>query len=122
MSQEAVEAGRRAHERYHFYVTALTFTILGLAIQTTRLGTFLSSTIVELVGWGFLLASGLPGLYLLKDMPRGYFIDEQPARREWQCVHKVLEWIQAAGLISGILALAVARALLHLLGTADAPM
>ena len=53
--------------KFEFYFVALIFTILGLALQTADFGdTALGIIIVELVGWGFLIVSGLVGLSKVK--------------------------------------------------------
>lgn len=53
--------------KFEFYFVALIFTILGLALQTADFGDVPSGiVIVEIVGWVFLIASGLVGLSKVK--------------------------------------------------------
>ena len=48
--------------KFEFYLLALTFSILGLSIQTAEFGTYLSADLLELAGWLGLFLSGVVGL------------------------------------------------------------
>ncbi len=74
MTESNQEAAQRLQEKFSFYVIALTFTILGLAVQTAEFGISRISDSVELLGWIFLLTSGLTGLSRLEWTPKIYQI------------------------------------------------
>jgi len=59
-------------EQFGFYITALTFTILGLATQTAKFGIYNYIDIIELSAWLFLFVSGLIGLSRLELLPVAY--------------------------------------------------
>ncbi len=64
--------GQRIQEKLHFYVIALTFTVLGLSIQTSTFGHSLLADLVELIAWLSLLGSGLIGLWRVEGTPHLY--------------------------------------------------
>lgn len=55
--------------RFQFYLVALTFTVLGLAIQTAPPEGPVVALCAEIIGWIVLLASGLAGLSHLEWSP-----------------------------------------------------
>ena len=61
-----LEVGRQVHTKFAFYSVALTFTILGLAIQTASFGANVVADSAELLAWAILLLSGFNGLFLLE--------------------------------------------------------
>jgi hypothetical protein len=67
-----LEIAQRMKEQFGFYITALTFTILGLATQTAKFGICSFIDIIELSGWFFLFISGLSGLSRLEWLPVAY--------------------------------------------------
>lgn len=67
MSSE--EYSRQLQEKFEFYLLALVFTILGLAIQTAKFGVSDLGDVLELFGWVLLLASGITGLSRLEWLP-----------------------------------------------------
>ncbi|PCE27520.1 hypothetical protein BWP39_03180 [Paraburkholderia acidicola] len=67
-----IEYSRQLQEKFELYLLALTFTILGLAIQTAKFGTTHLSDLLEVCGWFALLASGLTGLSRLEWLPVTY--------------------------------------------------
>jgi hypothetical protein len=67
-----IELANKLKERFEFYVIALTFTILGLSIQTAKFGSYIAPDILELLGWAFLFISGLVGLSRLEWLPVAY--------------------------------------------------
>ena len=56
-------------EKYEFYFLGLTFTLLGLAVQTFKPTTVLSADVVEIGGWLCLLVSGLLGMSKIEWIP-----------------------------------------------------
>jgi NhaP-type Na+/H+ or K+/H+ antiporter len=63
------EYARQLQEKVDFYLLALVFTILGLAIQTGKFGVSSKSDLLELTGWFLLTISGLIGLWRLEWLP-----------------------------------------------------
>jgi len=49
-------------EKFEFYFLGLTFTLLALAVQSFKPSPSLSADVIEILGWLFLLVSGLLGL------------------------------------------------------------
>lgn len=64
-----IQKGQQIQIKLGFYSVALTFTILGLAIQTASFGANVVADLAELLAWLILLLSGLNGLSLLERMP-----------------------------------------------------
>ncbi len=56
----------QSQEKFQFYLVALTFTILGLSIQTYDDSSSNIASLLELLSWGALLLSGLSGLSFLE--------------------------------------------------------
>jgi hypothetical protein len=48
--------------KFPLYFVGLVFTMLALAVQTTKIGTIPAVNVTELTSWCFLLASGVSGL------------------------------------------------------------
>lgn len=64
-----IEIAHRLQERFDFYLIALTFTILGLSIQTAEFNEHNPSNILEVLSWFTLFLSGLVGLSRLEWIP-----------------------------------------------------
>jgi hypothetical protein len=60
---------RELQEKFELYLLALIFTILGLAIQTAKLGANRVVDVLEVLGWLSLVVSGLIGLSRLEWVP-----------------------------------------------------
>lgn len=69
MLSKNLEAGQQYQEKLDFYLVALTFSILGLAVQSGNSSLSTVATSCELLGRGALLLSGLSGLYRLEGIP-----------------------------------------------------
>jgi hypothetical protein len=69
MADHHQEAAQRIQEKFYFYLVGLAFTILGLSIQTSKLGEFVLSDVFELLGWISLMISGIVGLLRLEWEP-----------------------------------------------------
>jgi len=67
-----LEYSRQLQEKFELYLLALIFTLLGLAVQTAKFGINQLADILELLGWVFLLISGLAGLSRLEWLPVAY--------------------------------------------------
>lgn len=85
--KSAQEIGVERQGQFDLYLTGLAFTILGLAIQTSKIGAFYFSDATELLGWACLLLSGLCGLRRLEQAPEHYRVqqlrhDQQAKRRK----------------------------------------
>jgi len=69
---ENVEIAHRIQQKFDFFLIALTFSILGLSIQTAHFGQARTPAALELMGWSGLLISGLVGLSRLEWLPQLY--------------------------------------------------
>ncbi|PTB99538.1 hypothetical protein [Marinobacter flavimaris] len=74
MAESNTEAGQRIQEKFQFYILGLTFTLLGLAIQTASFGTSPAADIMELLGWALLLTSALTLASRLEWTPQIYHL------------------------------------------------
>lgn len=63
---------RQISQKFEFYFIALTFTILGLSIQTASFTNINSQCFMEIIGWLCLAFSGLAGLSRLEWLPVAY--------------------------------------------------
>lgn len=63
------EIAHKLQEKFDFYLIALTFTILGLSIQTATFDKQIASSIFELLSWFTLFFSGMVGLSRLELIP-----------------------------------------------------
>jgi hypothetical protein len=76
------EHAHRLQEKFDFYSLALTFAILGLSVQTFKLGRGKASDVAELLGWALLLGSGLIGLVRLSWQPQVFRIYSESTENE----------------------------------------
>lgn len=67
-----VDTAKEYSIKFDFYLLALTFTLLGLAIQTSDFSTSKFASILELLGWLVLFISGAIGLIRLERFPLLY--------------------------------------------------
>ena len=67
-----IEKAIQIQDKFNFYLVALTFSILGLSIQTAKLEASSINNIYEIFGWFSLFISGLCGLSRLEWIPRIY--------------------------------------------------
>ena len=65
---------QRTQEKLDFYVVALSFTVLGLSIQTAIYGRNVVADILELASWVLLLSSGVIGLWRIEGKPFLYHL------------------------------------------------
>lgn len=71
-STELAKFGYAAQQRFDFYLVALCFTVLGLAIQTAHFGGNSASDFFELLGWLSLLTAETAGISRLEWEPQVY--------------------------------------------------
>ena len=64
-----IRYARIPQEKFEYYLVALTFTLLGLSVQTVKFGSSNVADILELVGWVVLLLSGIMALLRLEMQP-----------------------------------------------------
>lgn len=64
-----IEYSRQLQEKFELYLLALTFTLLGLAVQTAKFGSFRMADALEILGWIALAISGLSGLSRFEWVP-----------------------------------------------------
>jgi hypothetical protein len=64
-----MEIAHNTQEKFDFYLLALVFTLLALSVQSAKFEGGALSTSFELLGWMFLLASGLFGLWRIEYIP-----------------------------------------------------
>lgn len=62
-------SARELESRFHFYLAALAFTILGIAIQTAPESAPIAARVFELLAWVLLLSAGLLILWFLEWLP-----------------------------------------------------
>jgi hypothetical protein len=66
--------GLEIKEKFEFYLLALVFTVLALAVQTSKFQACWYTDVLEIFGWLLLLTSGISGLLRLEKIPIAYFI------------------------------------------------
>lgn len=81
---QTLERSRELQEKFEFYLLALVFTLLGLAVQTAKFDGGLIATCFELAGWAALLVSGLAGILRLEWKPVVYGLLANKALQEHQ--------------------------------------
>ena len=77
-----IDVAIRIQEKFEFYFLTLTFTILGLSIQTSKFGAHAISDGLELLGWISLFVSGMAGLSRMRWAPFLYRVKDAIIRRE----------------------------------------
>jgi len=76
------EVGQRIQEKFDFYIVALTFTILGLSVQTAKFQQSRVSDALELLAWLALLCSGIAGLTRIARTALFYHLSHVKGRLE----------------------------------------
>ncbi len=77
MAKTSAETAIELRGKFEFYLLALTFSILGLSIQTAGFGVCLSADAFELVGWLALFVSGVIGILRAELIPVAYDIQSK---------------------------------------------
>lgn len=90
--QHNVESTQRIMERGHFYFLALTFTLLGLAVETAEFHGFTYRIYAELGGWIALAISGITGFYRTDDFISVYAsgAEKENARKDVDALGNVM--------------------------------
>jgi hypothetical protein len=65
---ERQKLGLELRHKFDLYFVTLIFTLLGLAIQTSKKSSVACINYLEIAGWGLLFLSGLIGLYALSKL------------------------------------------------------
>ncbi len=76
--------GYEQQAKFDFYMVALTFTILGLAIQTGATSVLAAALVFELMAWSLLLISGVAGVSRLASQPHVFQVMGVQAKLEDQ--------------------------------------
>jgi len=74
MAKTSGEISVELQAKFEFYLLALTFSVLGLSIQTAEFGNYLSADAFELAGWLALFVSGVIGILRGEQIPVAYTI------------------------------------------------
>jgi len=77
MAKTSAEIAIQFRGKFEFYLLALTFGILALAMQTAKFGDLLLVDVLELAGWLALFASGMFGLLRAEWVPVAYEIQSK---------------------------------------------
>jgi hypothetical protein len=94
-TDENILIAQRTQDKFEFYIIALTFTTLGLSVQTADFGRNLFADGLELAAWASLLLSGLWGLRRLEGKPHLYKLFS--LQDEYQTRAKALRKAQIQG-------------------------
>jgi hypothetical protein len=95
MAEEAefnIKIAQDTQSKLEFYAIALTFTVLGLSVQTSAFGRNLVADGLELLGWVSLLVSGMVGLSRVESMPHVYKL--YALHRQYDELSKYLRKVQ----------------------------
>jgi hypothetical protein len=74
MAKSPQEIGVSYREKFEIYLLTLTFSILGLSVQTAKFGSSAFQDSLELLGWLSLLVSGVVGIVRAEWVPVAYDI------------------------------------------------
>ena len=77
MAKTSAETAIELRAKLEFYLLALTFSILGLSIQTAEFGNHLGADSFELAGWLALFVAGVVGIMRAEWVPVAYEIDSK---------------------------------------------
>lgn len=94
-ADENILIAQRTQDKFEFYIIALTFTTLGLSVQTADFGRNIFADGLELAGWASLLMSGLWGLRRIEGKPHLYKLFS--LQDEYQTRAKALRKAQMQG-------------------------
>lgn len=72
MERTGIDIALDRQSRFDLFAVAVTFTILGLAVQTAKLGVYYVADTFELIGWIAFVVSGLTGMQRLQLIPQSY--------------------------------------------------
>lgn len=83
--QRAINVAIERQGKFDLYFLGLTFTVLGLAVETARVGVYYTADAAEILGWLALLVAAFNGLRRLEWLPEHYRLqdlkNDQEAKR-----------------------------------------
>lgn len=74
--QRAIDVAIERQGKFDLYFIGLTFTVLGLAVQTAKVGVFYVSDAAEILGWIALLVAAFSGLRRMEWLPGHYRLQD----------------------------------------------
>jgi len=74
--QRAIDVAIERQGKFDLYFIGLTFTVLGLAVQTATVGVYYTADVAEILGWIALLIASFSGLQRLEWMPEHYRLQD----------------------------------------------
>ena len=80
MARSNTEIAQELQSKYQFYLLGLVFTVLALAVETATFNGPPLADALELLGWVFLLVSGVTGLIRFEGLPKSYQIFDAEER------------------------------------------
>jgi hypothetical protein len=83
--QRPIDVAIERQGKFDLYFVGLTFTVLGLAVQTAKVGVYYTADVAEILGWIALLFASISGLRRLEWAPEHYrlqdFKQDQESKR-----------------------------------------
>lgn len=74
--RSAIDVAIERQGKFDLYFIGLTFTVLGLAVQTAKIGVYYTADVAEILGWIALLIASISGLRRLEWIPEHYRLQD----------------------------------------------
>lgn len=74
--QRAIDVAIERQGKFDLYFIGLTFTVLGLAVQTAKVGVYYTADVAEILGWIALLVAAFSGLRRMEWLPEHYRLQD----------------------------------------------
>lgn len=74
--RSAIDIAVDRQGKFDLYFIGLTFTVLGLAVQTAKVGVYYTADVAEILGWLALLVAAFTGMWRLEWMPEHYRLQD----------------------------------------------
>src|SRR5438105_3936974 len=74
--QRAIDVAIERQGKLDLYFIGLNFTVLGLAVQTAKVGVYYTADVAEILGWIALLVAAFNGLRRLEWLPEHYRLQD----------------------------------------------
>jgi hypothetical protein len=74
--QRAIDVAIERQGKFDLYFIGLTFTVLGLAVQTAKVGVYYVADTAEILGWIALLIASFSGLRRMEWLPEHYRLQD----------------------------------------------